>query len=62
MGRILGSQAKQRDIDFATEFNGTFKKGGTVKATFTKSRDEPPCDYTIAVKQHSYDAISLELL
>ena len=61
MNRILGAQAKQRDIDFATEFNGTFKKGGTVTASFTKARDETPSDYTIVVKQHSYDSISLEL-
>lgn len=59
MDRIFGSQAKQRDIDVAIEFNGTFKNGQAVSATFTKCRDQAPPDFEVTIDQHAPDAMTL---
>jgi hypothetical protein len=59
MSRIFGSQAKQRDIDFAVEFNGSFDT--EVTATYTKQRDEPPSNYSVRVVPKGFEAIALEL-
>ena len=60
LNRVYGARAKTSNTDFAVEFNGSFKEG-SVRATYTKQRDEPPADYEIKIIKAG-DGFRLEIV